>query len=311
MKHSSSLSKLLMVLLVILSISSSALATTTEPDIVNTQDLNAYWTFPVPLHVIHKNKVLLVNNQNLLTEKDVPDPLVNVTKVKRATSAAVYLQLEAAEALQEMFDAAKDVTSYTYLDMQKETPKEVTVEYPNGMVLYLKSGYRSYGTQVTTYNNYLARNNNVDDGYVSKPGASEHQTGLAMDILNAEFAGRSYMTQDFEYEPEAQWLKENCSLFGFILRYPKEAEDITEINFEPWHFRYVGKDVASYIMGNGLTLEEYVGNCEFEVAQFIGAGGDIDQQMAYEISHINAPPESTMLNVTDTIGDNEISLKFF
>ena len=135
------------------------------------------WTYPVSLTEIQSKYAMLVNADNMLEKDFEPDPLVKVTGVKRATSAAVYLEETAAKALTEMFNAAAAVTEYVYVN---ENGKEKTATYDEetGMVLYLKSGYRSYGTQSTTYANYLARNNNVDDGYVAKPGSSEHQTGI-------------------------------------------------------------------------------------------------------------------------------------
>ena len=232
-----------------------------------------------------------------------------VTGVKRATSAAVYLEETAAKALTEMFNAAAAVTEYVYVN---ENGKEKTATYDEetGMVLYLKSGYRSYGTQSTTYANYLARNNNVDDGYVAKPGTSEHQTGICADILNGDYAGRPTMTQDFKWTPEAQWMKENCDTFGFILRFLEEKEDVTGIKFEPWHFRYVGKEIASYIMANGMTLEEFTEEAQEAVAEFESRGGDVEEQLAYEYSRLNAPPESYVLDELGEDGDADVSLVF-
>ena len=132
------------------------------------------WDFPVSLTEVKSDYAMLVNADRLLDKSFKPDPQVKVTGVKRATSAAVYLEETAAEALKAMFDAARLVTEYTYVT---KSGKQTLAEYgEDGMVLYLKSGYRSYGTQATTYANYLDRNNNVDDGYVAKPGASEHHT---------------------------------------------------------------------------------------------------------------------------------------
>ena len=187
---------------------------------------------------------------------------------------------------------------------------EETLKYPDGMVLYLKSGYRSYSTQATTYSNYLARNNNVDDGYVAKPGASEHQSGLCCDILNKDYAGRDRMTQDFKLTPEAQWMKEHCAEFGMILRYTEEKEATTGIKFEPWHFRYVGKEVAGYLNSTGASLEEFTEEWQKELQDFLDRGGNVDVQLAYEENSINAPPASYILNELGEDGDAEISLVF-
>lgn len=88
------------------------------------------------------------------------------------------------------------------------------------------------------------------------PGYSEHETGLAVDIVSLNY---QILDEQQEYMPENQWLRENCSRYGFILRYPKGKEEITGIDYEPWHFRYVGKAAAKEIMSRGITLEEYLG----------------------------------------------------
>jgi len=201
------------------------------------------------------------------------------------------------------------VKEYTYTT---KSGTEETIEFneETGMVLYLKSGYRSYGTQATTYANYLDRNNNVDDGYVAKPGSSEHQTGLCADILNADYAGRPTMTQDFKWEPEAQWMKDNCDDYGFILRYTEEAEETTGIKFEPWHFRYVGETAAKYIMGKGITLEEFTVEAQAAMEDFLARGGNVEEQLEYEYKKLNVPPASYLLDEFGEDGDVEVSLVF-
>jgi len=266
------------------------------------------WDFPVPLTDVQSQYAMLVNGERLLDKSFKPDPQVKVTGVKRATSAAVYLEQTAAEALKAMFEAATLVTEYTYTTA---SGKQAVESYgDSGMVLYLKSGYRSYGTQATVYANYLDRNNGVDDGYVAKPGSSEHQSGLCADILNADYAGRPTMTQDFKWTPEAQWMKENCADFGFILRYTEEAEAETGIKFEPWHFRYVGSSIATFIMAKGITLEAFTEQAEAAYEDFIARGGDVEEQMRYEYSKLNKPPESYVLDEYGEDGDAEVSLVF-
>lgn len=88
------------------------------------------------------------------------------------------------------------------------------------------------------------------------PGYSEHETGLAVDIVSLNY---QILDEQQEYTPENQWLRENCSRYGFILRYPKGKEDITGIDYESWHFRYAGRAAAKEIMSRGITLEEYLG----------------------------------------------------
>ena len=95
------------------------------------------------------------------------------------------------------------------------------------------------------------------------PGHSEHECGLAADIIDAGSLGWSDpLIDEQEDMPAQKWLMEHCQDYGFILRYPKDKEDITEIIYEPWHYRYVGKEHAATIMSNGLCLEEYIENFE-------------------------------------------------
>lgn len=275
------------------------------------QAQSAEWTYPVSVTALQAQYAILVNVDHLLDKSYRPAPLVKVTGVKRATNAAIELEETTANALKDMFAAAAEVTEYTYTVTGSDgETKQKTAKFSNGMVLYLKSGYRSYGTQNTMYANYLDRNNGVDDGYVAKPGSSEHQSGFCADILNKKWAGYDRMNQDFEAEPEAQWMKENCAEFGFILRYPKDKEDITRIAYEPWHFRYVGQEIARYIMSNGLSLEEFTEESQAALEAFVSAGGSIEEQMKREFRSMNAPPESTILDIYGEDGDAEVTLSF-
>ncbi len=95
--------------------------------------------------------------------------------------------------------------------------------------------------------------------WVAPPGTSEHHTGLAMDLVSADY-WNYYGDLEHAYEnfDSFRWMYEHCAEFGFILRYPKDKQDITGITYEPWHYRYVGTEAAGYIMENGLCLEEYL-----------------------------------------------------
>ena len=288
--------KLMIFLLIALLTCSTALATD-----------EVRWTYDVPLLEIQSEYAILVNEDNLLEKTYTPSPLMTVKGVKKATNATVEMQETAGNALKAMFEAAAQVTEYTYTTSSGTTK---TVTYENGMILYLKSGYRSYSKQQITYSNHLQSNNNIDDGYVAKPGASEHQTGLCADILNADYASRPLMTQDFKWTPEAQWMKEHCAEFGFILRYTEEGEAATGIKFEPWHFRYVGEKTAAYIMSKGMTLEDYILEATAAVEDFIARGGDLEEQMAYERLHSERLPECVILEEYSEDGSQEIDLIF-
>lgn len=122
-----------------------------------------------------------------------------------------------------------------------------------GLSLRIISAYRSYSYQENLYNNYLkSEKKEIVDTYSARPGYSEHHTGLAIDVDNSKLDfNKFYLTKEFV------WLNENAYKYGFILRYPKGKENITGYSYEPWHYRYVGKDIANYIKKHNSTYEEY------------------------------------------------------
>ena len=122
-----------------------------------------------------------------------------------------------------------------------------------GISLHSVSAYRSYQRQSSVYNRYLSYDQRESvDTYSARPGHSEHQTGLALDINVASIAAH------FERTPAFAWLTEHCAQYGFILRYPQGREDVTGYRFEPWHYRYVGTEAAKACMERQLTYEEYL-----------------------------------------------------
>ena len=124
--------------------------------------------------------------------------------------------------------------------------------WADGISLRSVSAYRSYSQQSSTYNRWLSQDRQSSvDTYSARPGFSEHQTALALDINVAS------LKVHFENTPAYAWLAEHCAEYGFVLRYPQGKEHITGYQFEPWHYRYVGVEVAQVCMDRGLTLEEY------------------------------------------------------
>lgn len=121
-----------------------------------------------------------------------------------------------------------------------------------GLTLFVKSGFRSYIDQYIIYNDWVALDGQAEaDRYSARPGHSEHQSGLAFDLND--------VSQAFASSPEGIWLAENCYKYGFIIRYPQDKEHITGYIYEPWHVRYLGKEVAKAVYESGLCLEEYLG----------------------------------------------------
>ncbi len=121
-----------------------------------------------------------------------------------------------------------------------------------GLSIWNQSGYRSYETQQRLYNNYVQRDGKDQaDTYSARPGHSEHQTGLALDLNTIDMS--------FEQTAEFTWVSQNCYKYGFIIRYPKGKESITGYQYEPWHLRYLGVETATDVYNSGLCLEEYLG----------------------------------------------------
>lgn len=121
-----------------------------------------------------------------------------------------------------------------------------------GLDIYLSSGFRSYETQVRIYESYVdSYGKESADTFSARPGYSEHQTGLVIDVntIDDSFAGT----------PEAEWLAKHAHEYGFIIRYPKGKESITGYKYEPWHIRYLGVEKATEVYNSGLTLEEFLG----------------------------------------------------
>jgi D-alanyl-D-alanine carboxypeptidase len=179
---------------------------------------------------------VVVNKQRSLPDGYEPSDLVepNVPFSFDEPHEKRNLRKEAADALEELFDAAK----------------------ADGIELRAVSGYRSYDRQKTIYENNVRTKGEAEANRVSAvPGTSEHQTGLTIDVSSPS-AGNA-LEEAFGHTEEGQWLARRAPEFGYIIRYPDGAEDITGYVYEPWHIRYVGKDLAPDIADSGLTLEEY------------------------------------------------------
>lgn len=178
----------------------------------------------------------IVNKSNALPEDYVPNDLV-VPEVRFPFTEDLpkkQLRAPAAKALEELFAAADQA----------------------GHQLFAQSGFRSYERQETLFTAYAQSHGEEEaNQFSARPGESEHQTGLAMDITSE--AVNYELTTDFGDTPEGQWVKEHAADFGFIIRYTEEKVAITEYQFEPWHLRYVGQRAAQEIVEDELTLEEY------------------------------------------------------
>ena len=136
-------------------------------------------------------------------------------------------------------------TQAAFNQMKADAAKE-------GHSLKVASGYRSYSYQKTLYNNYVSQYGKAKaDTFSARPGYSEHQTGMAIDVNNA--------SGSFTGTPAQKWVAANCWKYGFIIRYPQGKESITGYQYESWHIRYLGNELAKKVYDSGLTLEEYLG----------------------------------------------------
>lgn len=172
------------------------------------------------------NYIRLINKEHPLSEDYVPENLVDTGIPFDALPGDPkrLMEITAAKAAHFLFAAARK----------------------DGLNLFGISGYRSYNRQKELYHG---------NPYVAFPGTSEHQSGLALDVSSS--SNLLKLTEAFAYTAEGLWLAQNASLYGFILRYPRNKETITGFPYEPWHVRYVGKELASCLTLTGLTLEEY------------------------------------------------------
>ena len=184
----------------------------------------------------HGVKILLVNPWNTLPA-DYEVTLVNLTEQDR-------LETECAEALTRMLDACEAAGYKTMIVSAYRTREEQ--EY-----LYYRK-VRSYVDMDWTWDN--ARKEAAKS--VAPPDTSEHQLGLAVDLIDVNYG---FLDEYQAQMPAQKWLMEHCHEYGFILRYPVGSTEITGIIYEPWHYRYVGVEIAQEIMNLGITLEEYLG----------------------------------------------------
>ena len=189
----------------------------------------------------NSDRLLLVSKNYPITEEYVPENMQDINTFMDSTKSSTPLRKDAYEALENM-----------YQDMAWE-----------GIDLLAISGYRSYEYQTGLFQREW--NRQKQDGSDSAtayrlaamqtavPGGSEHQTGLAIDVST-----NSWLSQNFGQTEAGKWLKDNCYRYGFILRYAQDKQNITNIIYEPWHFRYVGYPHAKYMTENNLCLEEYL-----------------------------------------------------
>lgn len=174
-------------------------------------------------------ELVLVNKYNYLKEDFIPENLQSINS--NYALGNMKLVSYAKEAFEKLSHAAKQ----------------------EKLNIIAMSTYRSYNYQVNLYNRYVENDGKeAADTYSGRPGHSEHQTGLAVDVYNIK---ETYT--NFENTKEFTWMQEHAHEYGFILRFPKDKVNETGYQYESWHYRYVGKDIAKYIKDNKISFEEY------------------------------------------------------
>jgi len=183
-----------------------------------------------------KGMLILVNKSHPIDKDYKPDDLVKIKYfVSDRSETTRYMRAEAAEAFHKLVDKAAE----------------------NGMELKMTTAYRSYNFQKILFDNYVAKEGEeAANQYSARPGQSEHQTGLSVDVSSPSVGYQ--LSDDYGNTEEGKWLAENAYRFGFIIRFPKGKEEITGYQYEPWHIRYVGLTAAKEIYEQNLTLEEYL-----------------------------------------------------
>ncbi len=184
--------------------------------------------------------VFLVNRQHAISRYYVPE-----TRKVNGPGMSQSMREDGAAALEEMFAAAK----------------------ADGINLSIVSGYRSYSKQSTIYSRKKSsQGQEAADRVSARPGTSEHQLGLAMDVARK---GSSQLNTKFGTTKEGQWVAQNAHRFGFIIRYLEMYEDVTGYMYEPWHVRFVGKEHAEKLYESGLPMELYMSGYKLEVYDYL------------------------------------------
>ena len=218
---------------------STSIPTSTEPVTVDSTPQSTSTPIPTsdePVSTEDNWALMLVNWEHALPD-DFSAPELTQLRNGHAVDSRIYPEL------QNMMDDARAA----------------------GLQPLICSSYRTWETQERLFKQKVQ--GLLDQGYaqdeamdkaamwVARPGTSEHQTGLAVDIVDMSY---QILDERQESTPVQKWLIAHCAEYGFILRYPTEKSALTGVNYEPWHYRYVGAEVAKEIMGNGLCLEEYL-----------------------------------------------------
>ena len=188
--------------------------------IINTHIDNKFYSLKLETD-LSKGNAMIVNKFYSLNKDYNPDNLVNVKN---------WYAYGEQKIIEEVYD--------NYIEMFNAAKKE-------NLTLIINDSYRTYEEQEKTHKRY-------GDDYAARAGSSEHNTGLAIDVICPGANG-----DNFDKTKEFEWLQNHAHEYGFILRYPKDKENITGYSYESWHYRYLGRELATKVRNSGLTYEEY------------------------------------------------------
>lgn len=210
------------------------------PKNISTSSGSNWWEYPKEIYTTKRDGndlLVLVNKQYKLPSTYAPSDLVKASNSGIRRGESYYLRNILIPDLSRM----------------------VTDSKADGIDLSIVSGYRSYQTQVNTYNNWLSKNNNnvaLVDTFSARPGHSQHQLGTVIDFSSNEIGDR--LGDEFANTNASKWLIRNASKYGFVLSFPKGYESITGYKFESWHYRYIGTQYAQEAVNSGQILELYL-----------------------------------------------------
>lgn len=251
-----------------------------EPELNEPITINPDTMQPSGIDTNPESITVLVNKQYTLETTYEPEDLVipNIKFSSKRYDPKMQLRQVAATAMENLFQAALE----------------------DGIELIGVSGYRSYNRQLEIYaNNLIHRGITFTNQYSAMAGSSEHQTGLAMDISTSSIHYK--LCDQFADTKEGQWVQNHCYEYGFIVRYPADKTHVTGYAYEPWHIRYVGVELATYLNDNNLTLDEYYGY-EYDESLYAEVDYDAIIDQYYEMKGIRR--KQTLI----TKGDNSPSI---
>ena len=220
-------------------------------------------------NIITSSEVIEETTKNELEENSTSDEKININEINKSSVNDWNLILVNKEnPIPENYSVniVKIEDNFEVDEKIKESTEKMLADArASGINPEICSAYRSTKYQTTLYNNkineYLRKGFNRKQAteqaskWVTTPGTSEHEIGLSLDIIDNSY---QILDENQENTPVQKWLMEHCYEYGFILRYPTEKRDITKINYEPWHYRYVGVKDAMIIKEKGYCLEEYI-----------------------------------------------------